>query len=184
MTAIKYDIKAVKNLSRMEQEAWWDEIASDRLARSALFGFRPEQRTLESWAGMAAWPGHDLNVVYRVADGARLGYFWTCDRMGRGAFFHFNFLTAGYRDRVAIARYVFDVLYVAGYRVLAGMTPVFMRHVLSFIREVGGEIVPGIWPEVCYVADGNQWVDGVLSRFELPLLKGGAETHDTNIMED
>jgi hypothetical protein len=59
-----FQIKAVKNLCRQEQEDWWAAIVSDRVARTALFSLHEEEKTFQYWAGMAACPDNDLNVVY------------------------------------------------------------------------------------------------------------------------
>jgi hypothetical protein len=160
-----FQILAVKNLCRQEQEDWWAAILADRVARTTLFSLREDQKTFQYWAGMAAWPGYDLNVVYGP-DGAKLAFFWTSGRVGQGAFLHFGFLTAGLPWKMEIGRYVLRVLAVAGYRGLAGLTPVFNRHVAAYAQALGGEIM-GRWPGVCYVAARNEWVDGILMQFVL-----------------
>jgi hypothetical protein len=64
MTATEFSIIAVKHLCRQEQEDWWAAIVSDRVARTALFSLHEEEKTFQYWAGMAACPDNDLNVVY------------------------------------------------------------------------------------------------------------------------
>jgi len=165
MTATEFSIKALRALCRQEQEDWWSEVKADRVARTALFSLREDQKTFENWAAMGHWTGYDLNVVYGPA-GERAAYFWTCGKLGHGAFFHFNFLSAGLSWKMEIGRYVLRVLALAGYRCLASLTPVTNLHVIAYGRAVGGRVA-GRWPGVCYMADRDEWVDGVLLQFIL-----------------
>ena len=164
MTATNFSIMAVKNLCRQEQEDWWDAVVSDRVARSALFGMREDEKTFKTWAEMAAWPGYDLNVVYGPGE-IKVGYFWTCGKIGHGAFMHFNFLSGGLFCKEEAGRYVLKVLWACGYKCLAGLIPVGSRHVMAFARSVGGRVM-GRWPGVCYVAARDEWVDAMLFQFK------------------
>ena len=187
MTGIKFTIIAVKNLCRQEQEDWWSAILADRVARTALFSLREDQKTFQYWAEMAAWPGYDVNVVYSrpandepalesVAGAGRsseswgpsapVAFFWTCGWVGRGAFLHFGFLSAGLPWKMEIGRYVLKVLAGAGYRCLASLTPAGNIHVVAYGQSLGGRVM-GRWPGVCYIAARDEWVDGVLLQFIL-----------------
>ena len=165
MKEIRFEIKALKNLCRQEREDWWAEVKADRVARSALFSLKEDQKTFENWAALAVWPGYDANVVYGP-DEAKMAYFWTCGRKGHGAFFHFNFLSAGRPWKMEIGRYVLKVLSKAGYQCLAGLTPATNRHVAAYARALGARVM-GRWPGVCYLAARDEWVDGVLLQFIL-----------------
>ena len=163
-----FKIMAVKNLCRQEQEDWWAAILADRVSRTTLFSLREDQKTFQYWAEMAAWPGHDVNVVQGPA-GERLAFFWTCGWVGHGAFLHFGFLSAGLPWKMEIGRYVLKILAEAGYRCLASLTPVSNIHVVAYGQALGGRIM-GRWPGLCYIAARNEWADGVLLQF---ILKGG-----------
>ena len=165
MNVTEFTITAVKNLCRQEQEDWWAAVLASRVAQTALFSLREDQKTFENWALIAGYPGYDLNVVYGH-DGGRLAYFWTCDRQGHGAFFHFNFLEAGLLFKMELGRYVLKVLAAAGYKCLASVTPVFNLHVVAYGEAMGGKVM-GRWPGVCYVAAKDEWVDGILLQFLL-----------------
>ena len=164
MTRTNFEIRAVKDLRQQEQEDWWAEVLADRVARTALFSLKEDQRTFENWVRMAALPGYDLNVVY--AQARRLAYFWTCAWSGHGAFFHFNFLSAGLPWKMEIGRYVLKVLAAAGYKCLASLTPFFNLHVIAYGQACGGQVM-GRWPGVCYLAASDEWVDGVMLQFVL-----------------
>jgi len=165
MTGTRFTIKAVNGLCRQEQEDWWAAIKADRLAKTVLFSLREEEKTFQYWAGMAAWPGYDVNVVYGP-ENEKLAFFWTCGRVGHGAFFHFGFLEAGLPWKMEIGRYVLKVLAAAGYHCLAGLVPAASRHVIAYAQSCGASFM-GRWPGVCYLAARGEWVDGILLQFLL-----------------
>jgi hypothetical protein len=165
MTGTDFQIVGVKNLCRQEQEDWWEAIMADPLARTTLFSLREDQKTFQWWTEMAVCPGYDLNVVYSPS-GDRLAYFWVNKWAGRGAYLHFGFLSSGLPWKMEVGRYVLKVLGQAGYRCLAGLTPAFNHHVVAYALAFGAKVM-GRWPGVCYIADRDEFVDGVLLQFIL-----------------
>ena len=182
-----FQIIGVKNLSRQEQADWWEAIQADRVARTTLFSLREEQKTFQWWAEMAVWPGYDLNVVYLGLPASatkpsaglssagygpgdsraglkKLAYFWVNKWAGRGAYLHFGFLEAGLPWKMEVGRHVLKILGEAGYRCLAGLTPVFNHHVVAYGLALGATLM-GRWPGVCYLAARDEFVDGVLLQF-------------------
>jgi hypothetical protein len=163
MTATEFIIKAVKGLDMAEANAWWAEISVDRYAISGMGSWPETMRTLGGWLAAAHEPGVDMNVVYSEA-GERLAFFWVSGQTGHMGFLHFNILAAGQPQAVEIGRRVLKILWLCGYKCLAGLTPRHLRNAVAYARAVGGKTICE-WPGACYWSDKKCWEDGVLSQF-------------------